>query len=213
MPRYRLIIFDSDGTLADTLPWMRSIFNEIADAHGFRRVEPEEHEQHRDLHGREMLKALGLPLWKLPRVVHAMRERIAAHTGAFTLFPGIGEALRELSLRGVLMAIVSSNSRANVERVLGLDHSRFIARYECGVSLFGKAPKIRAVVRALKVTPAETLYVGDEIRDAEAARKAGVAFGAATWGQCSREALRAQQPQEWFETVKELAAMASAEHP
>ena len=35
MPKYRLVIFDSDGTLADTLPWMRSVFNEIADAHGF----------------------------------------------------------------------------------------------------------------------------------------------------------------------------------
>ena len=210
MPRYRLIIFDSDGTLADTLPWMRSVFNEIADVHGLRRVHEREHEQLRDLHGKALLKALGLPLWKVPRVANAMRARMAQHVGTFALFPGIGDGLRGLSSRGVLLAVVSSNSRANVERVLGPDHAPLIARYECGVSLFGKAAKIRSVVRALKVTPAEALYVGDEIRDAEAAREAGIAFGAVAWGQCSEAALRAQLPQEFFNVAEDIAALASA---
>ncbi|HYV30928.1 MAG TPA: HAD hydrolase-like protein, partial [Candidatus Binatia bacterium] len=67
--KYRLAIFDSDGTLADTLPWMRSVFNELAEEHGFRRVEPHDYERFRDLHGTALLRELGLPLWKLPRVV------------------------------------------------------------------------------------------------------------------------------------------------
>jgi phosphoglycolate phosphatase len=209
MSKFRLAIFDSDGTLADTLPWMRSVFNEFADEFGFARVEPSELEKYRDLHGRELLKVLGLPFWKLPRMAHAMRARMGAHPGTFALFPGIGEVLRGLSSRGVLLGIVSSNSRANVERILGPDLGTLIARYECGVSLFGKATKIRAVVRAMKATPAETIYVGDEIRDAEAARKAGVAFGAVAWGQCSVNALRAQKPDLFFQTVEELATLAS----
>jgi len=208
MPRYRLVIFDSDGTLADTLPWMRSIFNELADAHGFRRVDSGEHEQYRDLHGHELLKALGLPLWKLPRVANAMRARMTQHIGEFALFPGIREALQGLFAQGVLLSIVSSNSRANVERILGAELAALMVRYECGVSLFGKAAKIRAMVRALQVAPAEAIYVGDEIRDAEAARKAGVAFGAVAWGQCSREALHAQAPERFFHEVTDLAALA-----
>jgi hypothetical protein len=55
---YRLAIFDSDGALADTLPWMRSIFNELAEAHGFRRVESHEYERFRDLHGHALLREL-----------------------------------------------------------------------------------------------------------------------------------------------------------
>src|SRR6188474_1293149 len=89
--KYRLAIFDSDGTLADTLPWMRGVFNELADEHGFRKVAPHEYEHFRDLHGVALLKALGLPLWKLPRVVNAMRAKMALHIDKFTLYPGIAE--------------------------------------------------------------------------------------------------------------------------
>lgn len=208
MPKYRLVIFDSDGTLADTLPWMRSVFNEFAAAHGLRKIDPEKMDRYRDLHGGELLTALGVPIWKLPRLAKAMRERMAEEASSFALFPGVAEMLHGLSARGVLLAIVSSNSRGNVERVLGPELAGLIARYECGVALLGKGAKLRAVVRAMKVEPADAIYVGDEIRDAEAARQAGIAFGAVAWGQCSAKALRAQKPQDFFRSVEELAALA-----
>jgi phosphoglycolate phosphatase len=203
--KYRLVIFDSDGTLADTLPWMRSVFNELADEYGFRKVTPDEYESFRDLHGFALLKALDLPLWKLPRVVSGMRKKMAAHTGQFVLFPGMGEALHRLAAANILLGIVSSNSRENVERVLGAENARLISHFACGVSMFGKAAKIRGVVRASKIAASEALYVGDELRDAEAARKAGIAFGAVTWGQHSAAALRGMAPAEIFECGHEVA--------
>jgi phosphoglycolate phosphatase len=203
--KYRLAIFDSDGTLADTLPWMRSIFNELAEEHGFRRVDPSEYPQLRDLPGRALLRELGLPLWKVPKVVNSLRRRMASHTGKFSLFPGIPEVLRRLAASGVRLAVVSSNSRENVERILGVENARLIAHFACGVSMFGKASRLRQVVRQSAVPPQQAIYVGDEIRDAEAARKAGVAFGAVTWGQHSPEALRAQHPTETFASCDEIA--------
>ncbi len=203
--KYRLAIFDSDGTLADTLPWMRSIFNELATEHGFRRVEPHEHERFRDLHGTALLRELGLPLWRLPRVVSSMRRRMSEHTGKLSLFPGISEVLQRLAASGVQVAIVSSNSRENVERVLGMENARLIAHFVCGVSMFGKTAKLRQVIRLSALPPAQVIYIGDEIRDAEAAAKAGIAFGAVTWGQHSLEALRGQSPEELFTTVHEIA--------
>ena len=71
---YRLVIFDSDGTLADTLPWIRSIFNDLADEHGFRRVKPEEAERLRNLEGTALLRELKLPLAKLPGVLISFAE-------------------------------------------------------------------------------------------------------------------------------------------
>jgi phosphoglycolate phosphatase len=206
MSTYRLAIFDSDGTLADTLPWMRSIFNELAEEHGFRRVEPNEYDRFRDLHGRALLRELGLPLWKLPRVLSSMRRRMAGHTGTLTVFPGIGEVLHRLAGCGVQLGIVSSNSRANVERVLGTENARLISHFACGVSMFGKAAKVREVLRRSGVERQQAIYIGDEIRDAEAASKARVAFGAVTWGQHSLAALRAQNPAVIFENVGEIAA-------
>jgi phosphoglycolate phosphatase len=203
--KYRLAIFDSDGTLADTLPWMRSIFNELAEEHGFRRVEPHEYEHFRDLPGRALLRELGLPLWKVPRVVVSLRRRMAEHTGKFSLFPGIDDALRRLAASGVQLAIVSSNSRENVERVLGAESSRLVAHFGCGVSMFGKAARLRQALRRCSLRPTEAIYIGDEIRDAEAAARAGIAFGAVTWGLHGMEILGAQKPAHIFTTAREMA--------
>lgn len=203
--KYRLAIFDSDGTLADTLPWMRSIFNELAEAHGFRRVEPHEYERFRDLHGAALLRELGLPLWKLPHVVGDMRRRMTEHAGTLSLFPGMSDVLHRLAAVRIQLAIVSSNSRENVERVLGADNARLVAHFACGVSMFGKAAKLRQTLRQCSVQPPQAIYIGDEIRDAEAAAKAGIAFGAVTWGQHRAEILCAKKPTQIFTAVREIA--------
>lgn len=190
--------------MADTLPWMRSIFNDLAEEHGFRRVEPHEYDRFRDLHGRTLLRELGLPLWKLPRVVSSMRRRMAEHRGTLSTFPGIGEMLRRLAVGGVQLAVVSSNSRENVERVLGAESAKLIAHFACGVSMFGKGAKLRQVLRQSGVQKQQAIFIGDEIRDGEAAHKAQIAFGAVLWGQHSVEALRAQKPAEIFARVPEI---------
>ena len=202
--KYRLAIFDSDGTLADTLPWMRGIFNELAGEHGFRQIEPRDYERFRDLHGTALLRELGLPLWKLPRVANSMRRRMAEHTGTLSLFPGISDVLHRLAAGGVQLAIVSSNSRENVERVLGANNARLIGHFACGVSVLGKAARLRQVLRRSTVQRSQAIYIGDEIRDAEAAAKAGIAFGAVTWGHHRQEILCRQNPAEMFATVQEI---------
>ncbi len=203
--KYHLAIFDFDGTLADTLPWMRSVFNELAGEHGFRRVEPHDYERFRDLHGSALLRALGLPLWKLPRVVSSMRRRMAEHSGPLSLYPGISDVLQQLVAGGVQLAMVSSNSRENVERVLGADNAKLMAHFVCGVSMMGKAVKLRQVIRQSGIPQPRAIYIGDEIRDGEAAHKAGTAFGAVTWGMHSEAALRLQNPAEIFSTIPEIA--------
>ena len=203
--KYRLAIFDSDGTLADTLPWMRTVFNELAEEHGFRRVEPHDYERFRDLHGTALLRELGLPLWKLPRVVSSMRRRMSEHTGTLSLFAGTSEVLQRLAARGFQLAVVSSNSRENVERVLGVNNAVLIAHFACCVSVLGKAARLLQVIRRSAVRRPEAIYIGDEIRDAEAAGKAGIAFGAVTWGHHRQEILCSQNPAEMFTTVQEIA--------
>jgi phosphoglycolate phosphatase len=206
--KYRLAIFDSDGTLANTLPWMRSVFNDLADEHGFRRVEPHEYERFRNLHGSELREALRLPLWKVPRVVSGMRRKMAEHIDRFTLFPGIAEMLGQISSAGLQSGIVSSNSRANVRRILGPETSALINHFACGAALFGKASHIRKVLGESGIAHRETIYIGDEIRDAAAARAAGVAFGAVAWGHHSIAALEAQNPDEVFHRVEDIAKIA-----
>jgi phosphoglycolate phosphatase len=198
-------MFDSDGTLADTLPWMRSVFNELAEEFGFRKVEPHEYERFKNLHGAALFGELKLPLWKLPRVVQAMRRKMSGQTGRFQLYPGIPEVLQRLTQAGIKVAVVSTNSRENVEGVLGALNASLISHFGCGVSMFGKAARLRQTIRSCGVASSGAIYIGDEVRDAEAARAAGVAFGAVVWGQHDEGTLRARNPAEVFSSVGEIA--------
>ncbi len=201
---YKLVIFDFDGTLADTLPWFAGLLNEIADRYGFKRVEPHEYDTLRGFTPKEISEYLGVPLWKAPLIGADLRRRMAHDIDRISLYPGMEQALRELWDGGATLAVVSSNAETNVRTVLGREIAALIDDYECGVSLFGKAPKLRKVIDHTGVGRDETIYIGDEIRDLEAARLAGIAFGAVTWGYNSASALEAHGPDVILAAVDEL---------
>lgn len=191
---------------------MRSVFNELADEHGFRRVEPHEYDRFRDLHGNALLRELDLPLWKLPRVMTSMRRRMAARTGEFVLFPGISGMLHRLTRAKIQVAIVSSNSRENIERILGDENRGLVGHFGCGVAIFGKSSKLREALRQCGVQASQAIYIGDEFRDAEAAEGAGIDFGAVAWGQHSAELLSTRNPAAFFATVADMAERLSSDN-
>lgn len=201
---YRLAIFDFDGTLADSFPFFVSVFNRIADEHGFRRVDGEEAQQLRHHDTRTIMRHLGMPAWKLPLASRSFIGLMRENAARIPLFDGIHEVLHTLSREGVRLAIVSSNSEQNVRLVLGPALGGLFQHYECGMSVFGKAARIRKVVKQAAVPAAHALYVGDQAMDAEAARKVGVAFGAVSWGYAPIEALRRVGPEREFGTPAEL---------
>ena len=134
-----------------------------------------------------------------------LRQLKALEAHRLPLFPGVGDLLRDLARRGVPRAIVSSDAEANIRTTLGPEHARLIDHFACGAGLFGKPPLLRRVLRHYRLRPDEALYVGDELRDAEAARAVGVAFGAVTWGFTTVDALKAQGPDRVFTSVAEIA--------
>ena len=205
---YRLVIFDFDGTLADSLPWLRGVFGELAREFGFRHPDAVLLEELRRSTPRDAMTLLRVPRWKVPLIASRVRSRMAEELGAIHPFEGVTEVLRRLEEAGVILSVVSSNSRRNVERVLGPAADR-IAHYCCGSSLFGKASHFRRVLARSKIPASAALCVGDEIRDAHAARSAGIAFGAVGWGYHTLEALRAERPAEVFERVTDLSRLAS----
>lgn len=203
--KYRLAIFDFDGTLADSFPWFLSVLGEVAKRHGFRHIEPEAVESLRGADTRTILRELRVPLWKLPAIATDMRALARRDAGKLALYEGIPDALRALSEAGVSLAVVSSNAADNIERVLGAENAARIAHWSCGASLFGKASKLKRVVRSSAIPAENTIYVGDELRDGDAARDAGISFGAVTWGYSLPDALQAARPHLTFTKVEDLA--------
>ena len=116
--------------------------------------------------------------------------------------------LRDLRAKGVVLALVSSDTEASVRIGLGPELSALFVHFDCGASLFGKARKFRRVLRKLGVNRAKTICIGDEDRDARAADKAGIDFGAVTWGYSTPESLIAHNPKRTFNSVQDISAIA-----
>lgn len=208
---YKLVIFDLDGTLCDSFPWFLRIVNAVADRHGFRRIAEHEIEAVRGKGAREIVAFFQVPAWKLPIIARDMRRIKAAQLDEIPLFPGVDRLLQALAAKGVVTAMVSSDSEENVRRALGPENARLISHYACGASIFGKAQKFRRVLKLAGVAAADAICIGDEIRDIEAARKAGIACGAVTWGYATAQALQAQAPEMMFSNIDEMIARLAAD--
>jgi phosphoglycolate phosphatase len=202
---YALVIFDLDGTLADSFPWFLTVVDGVARDYGFRQLADDEIEPLRRAGSREILRRLEVPLWKLPAIARRMRALKREQLGAISLFSGVPAMLHTLREAGLTLALVSSDNENNARRQLGESAAMF-SHFACGASIFGKAAKFKAVMRRARVTAAQTIAIGDEVRDIEAARAAGIACGAATWGYAPTEALVAMKPELVFEDMNDIAA-------
>ncbi len=206
MPRYKLAIFDLDGTLSDSLPWFRQVVNSVADKHRFKRIEDGDVEMLRGKSAREIMLHLRIPMWRMPLIARDMRRLKRERGDAIPLFAGVDLMLQELSRLGVTLAMVSSDSENNVRTALG-KNAELMSEFACGASLFGKAAKFTAVLKRTGIPAADAICIGDEVRDGEAARQAGIDFGAVSWGFASTEALRNTSPAMVFDSVAAVARL------
>ena len=201
---HRFALFDFDGTLADSQDWFLGIFDQVADKFGYRRLAPGDRERLRGLDTKAILHDLGVPTWKLPMIARHVRDLATRDIDQIRLFPGAAEMLAALKAGGVGVAVVSSNAEENVRGVLGATAAQ-VAHFACGASLFGKAGKIRGVLKAMRVDPRGVILVGDEARDAAAARDVGIDCGLVAWGYADPAFLRSLGPTLFFERMDEIA--------
>jgi len=192
---YRAIIFDFDGTLADTLEQTRCIYNQLAPDYGLRHVESHELETLRDFSLSDLLKHLDISKFRVPSLLSRgtalLRERIAE----IPIIPGIAAMIPTLSSRTETFGILTSNATENVNLFLDTHGLREYFTFVSSTSkLTGKAKHLRAIRKTFSLQAGEMLYVGDEIRDVKASQKAGIAVAAVTWGFNSRDSLLASDP-------------------
>src|SRR5689334_9552917 len=86
---YKLIVFDLDGTLSDSFPWFLSVAASVADKHGFRRID--DVQAMRGKTTAEIIQALDVPLWRLPRIARDMRKLKSRSLHEIPLFAGVPE--------------------------------------------------------------------------------------------------------------------------
>jgi phosphoglycolate phosphatase len=210
---YRLVLFDFDGTLADSFPFFLQVFNELAAEHGFKAIDPATLPSLRHHTARQMMKHVGMPFWKLPIVAKSFIARMRVSVSSIQRFDGVDAVLKHLVAKGATLAIVTSNSLENVHAILGPDNMRHISHFECGMSIFGKPARIQRVFRQTRIPREAAIYIGDQLTDLEAAHKAGIPFGAVSWGYGTLESMRTHGADHEFESMSELKRLAGEPLP
>lgn len=203
----RLLLFDFDGTIADTFDDGFHILNQLAEEFGFRPLRTEDLEKARDMRTRELMKFLGIPMTKMSRIARRGSEELHARMPGVKPLAGVPELLRELRGSGFRLGIVTSNTEANVRLFLRRFDLDFFSFIRSSSKLLGKAHEIRGVIKAEKVPASEILFIGDETRDIEASQKAGIRIAAVTWGYNSRRSLERMKPDYLFDRAEDLAAL------
>lgn len=197
------LIFDFNGTISDSLDTSVEILNNFL-------------KKKKVLITKEEIRLFGLKylakknnLSNLSIYILLLRSRIeiSRYMNKLSIFPKMAGVIKELSKNNTL-GIISSNSKDNIKVFLDkyglLNYFSFICDE---TNWFGKDKKIIKILREKNLNKFETFYIGDEGRDIEAAKKAGVKSVAVTWGFDSKENLKLLKPDFIVNTPIELLSL------
>lgn len=191
--KYRLVIWDFDGTMADTLSIALSVYNQLAEDKGF--VPISDPQAVRDMSMKEFLKAHRVAAWRVPFLFSGFLTEMKKRSEELSLHEGIDATIRQIQDLGVTQAVVSSNDTEIIDHCLSTHGIRECFTSVVGTSkLFGKEHRLKQAMKTCATNSRSTLYVGDEIRDIEAANAVGADIAAVTWGLNSAKALSANNP-------------------
>ena len=191
----KVIMFDFDGTIADTLDAIVSITNRLAVEFGYKQTTQEELAQIQNLNSKEIIKQSGISIFKLPFLLRKVKAELNKEIQRVRPISGIKEALIELKNQGNRLGILTSNSSANVVAFLETNELEDLFDFiYSGKTLFGKSKVINNLLKQENIDPKTAIYVGDETRDIEAARKSHIKAIAVSWGFNSAEVLAKQNP-------------------
>ncbi len=201
------LIFDFDGTLADTLAAIVHIINSHSEEFRIPTLSESDVERMRSLSGREMLRHYEISRLRLPKLVRHSQKELHKRIDEIELFPGIRELVLRLKAEGFRLGILTSNSGANVHKLLrarDLDVFDFI---HSETRLFGKKRALRRLLRRRRLRRDEVVYVGDEVRDIEACRKVPIPVISVSWGFHRREKLASLRPDYLVDSPAEILAI------
>ncbi len=212
-PTRKSVIFDFDGTIADSFNLCLEVGNRLTQEYGIEPVTPEKLERWRHMTSKQILSELDLPILQLPRMLRRFKAALREEVVNFPFILGMRETILELWDQDYVIGVVTSNSAETVRQFLnhqGIGHL-FEFVESCPYYL-GKQHVLRRLSRKHRLDLDKMIYVGDETRDIDAAKKLHVRSVAVTWGFNSPAALRDRDPDHLIDHPRELLPIAAQLH-
>lgn len=201
----KVVLFDFDGTIADTYNAIAKITNNLSAEFGYKALSSEELLLLRNLSSREVVKLAEISIFKIPFLVRRVRAELSKEIADLPPIEGMLEVLWELKHQGYKLGIITSNNRENVELFLQKNQLSSLFSYiYSSTAIFGKHRVIERAVREHNLSKSQVIYVGDETRDIRSARKSKIGIIAVSWGFNSAAILQKYQPNYLVNHPQEL---------
>ena len=211
--KIKILVFDFDGTIADTFLSMVEISNHLAMEFNFKRIEPHQINFFKDKTSLEMLKLLQVPTLKVPRIATRAKNELNKKITHIKPVNGLQDILKKIHSLGYQMGILSSNSLENVNKFLKTNQLDLFDFVLTSSRFWGKNFGLKKMIEKQGFNAKEVLYIGDETRDIDAARKSGIHIAAVTWGYNSLKVLKKYQPDYLIHSPEELLQLCLKHNP
>ncbi len=188
------IIFDFDGTLADSTAVLASVWNTIAKEYDFKEVQLEDIDSLKKISITERSKLFNFPLHKLPIILPQFYRLYQQSIKDVHLFRGMKDVLKAIENKGYTIAIISSNSKDNISEFLKVNDINHVSEVLCSSRIFGKDKVIKKYIKETNIKKSDVLYVGDEQRDIVACKKVGIPIIWVGWGYDAIEVIQSEKP-------------------
>jgi phosphoglycolate phosphatase len=191
---YKLILFDLDGTLAESLTVGLEVMNGLRLLFGYGKLDAAD-PRLRTVHGMAFLRdILGLSLVKMIAWVPLFKFLVVRRADEIGVYPGWNETLKKLKRRYPL-GIVTSSPEHYARTVLKNGGFHDFVVLKTGVRYHRKDAAIAQIMAERGLEAGDILYIGDELRDLEACRAVKVHFAAVSWGKDHEDLFKARRRQ------------------
>ncbi|MCX6762070.1 MAG: HAD hydrolase-like protein [Candidatus Moranbacteria bacterium] len=194
MNKKKLIIFDFDGTIADSFSVLVEIINELSKEEGLDQFSADQIEKARDLPMREIIFQLKLSKWKLFFLARKIQKKFAQKISQVRPIEGIVPVLAALKEKGYVLGVLSSSRKEILDQFMRNNKIAVFTFMHSEKNLFGKAKILKKILKEYAFVPSEAVYVGDESRDIDAAKEAEMESVSVSWGFNSKKMLAENKP-------------------
>lgn len=204
---YKNIIFDFDGTIADTFDAVIKIVNKDPGRFGIDGIDETEVPRLRGMSMRYLIREFNVNLIHLPKFVSMVQAELYEEADTIEPFPGIVTLLLDLKSAGAELGIITSNSKKMVERFLAKEDIHVFDYIHSEKAFFGKHQAIKNIMTKHSFEKEDTIYIGDEVRDIEATKRVSLPIASVAWGYNDYKALKLLDPDFIAVTTDDLRSI------
>ncbi len=204
MVNKKLLLFDFDGTIADTIEPIVHIVNEHAQEYGIKEIDSKDLKRLRGKTPQELIFEFKVPLYKVPFFVGKVRSELSKRMDLVAIQPKMVEVLQSLKKSGYTLDVMTSNSKENVMKFFEQKRLTMFDFIYSNKNIFGKTATLNHILHQKNIKSSGVIYIGDEVRDIQACQKLDIPIIAVSWGFNTKEVLERHRPTAIVTTPAEL---------